>query len=445
MRLGFGWKTVLGLIVAAVSHGTPALAIAPGSTRTVRATGFDLLRLADRMAAQGDNAQSERIYTLLANDPDPDLRNEARFRLAKLRLSAGETQAAALLLREILDEKPSAAAARLQLAQILYGMGDEDAALRELRALRSASLPPGVAQFVDRMSATLQANKPLGFQLEFGLAPDSNINRATRSDTLGTVLGDFTLDEDAKARSGVGAMVRGLAQARFPLSDSIGLSARASGEANIYRDKDFNDITLDLSAGPQLRLGRTRLTAEAGVTGQWYGMEAYQRAWRLSLGGTQPIGSRSQLRVDATARWVDNKFNNLQDGHGRSVRARLERALSPRLLVAGSLGLDRYKAEDDAYSTRSWTAGLSAYRDIGRITVNAGVDFGRLRSDERLALLPESRKDRWARFQLGAVFRNLTVAGFAPVVRLVVERNQSTVEYYDYKRTRTEFGISRAF
>jgi hypothetical protein len=68
-----------------------------------------------------------------------------------------------------------------------------------------------------------------------------------------------------------------------------------------------------------------------------------------------------------------------------------------------------------------------------------------LRSDERLALLPEARKDRWARFQLGAVFRNLTVAGFAPVVRLVVERNQSTVEYYDYKRTRTEFGISRAF
>lgn len=445
MRISPAGKAVIGLAVVASPQATPSFANAPGATRTVRATAADLFRLADRMAAQGNAAQSERIYTLLANDPDPDLRNEARFRLAKLRQSAGQTQSAALLLRQILDEKPNAAAARLQLAQILYVMGDEDAALRELRALRSVSLPPGVAQFVDRMSATLQANKPLGFQLEFGLAPDSNINRATRSDTLGTVLGDFTLGEEAKARSGIGAMARGLAQARVSLSESLNLSARASGEANIYRDKDFNDITLDLSIGPQLRLGRTRLTAEAGVTGQWYGMEPYQRAWRVSLGGTKPIGSRSQLRLDATARWVNNKFNDLQDGHGRSARVRFERALSPRLLVATSLGFDRYNAMDDAYSTRSWTGGLSAYRDIGRMTVNAGIDVGRLRADDRLALLPEARKDRWTRLQLGAVFRNLTVGGFAPVVRLVVERNRSTVEYYDYKRTRTEFGISRAF
>lgn len=49
------------------------------------------------------------------------------------------------------------------------------------------------------------------------------------------------------------------------------------------------------------------------------------------------------------------------------------------------------------------------------------------------------------RLHLGAVFRQLTIAGFAPTARLVIERNRSNVEFYDYKRPRTEFGISRAF
>jgi hypothetical protein len=49
------------------------------------------------------------------------------------------------------------------------------------------------------------------------------------------------------------------------------------------------------------------------------------------------------------------------------------------------------------------------------------------------------------RLQLGSVFRQLTIGGFAPITRLVIERNRSTVEFYDYKRIRTEVGLSRAF
>jgi len=141
----------------------------------------------------------------------------------------------------------------------------------------------------------------------------------------------------------------------------------------------------------------------------------------------------------------DNQLNDLQDGRGGTLRARYERALSPQLSVAASVSLDRFKARDDAYSTRSWTAGVSAYREIGRMTLSIGADVGRLKADERLSLLPEAREDKLMRFQLGAVMRQLTVAGFAPVARIIVERNKSTVEFYDFKRTRTEFGISRAF
>jgi len=77
--------------------------------------------------------------------------------------------------------------------------------------------------------------------------------------------------------------------------------------------------------------------------------------------------------------------------------------------------------------------------------LSAGVDVGRLHADDRLLLLPQARRDRLTRISFGSVFRQLTFAGFAPVTRLIIERNRSTVEFYDFRRIRTEFGISRAF
>jgi len=423
----------------------PGLA-GPGSrSASIRATAAQMFELAAQLEKRGDSNQASAILTLLANDPNPDVRNEARYRQALLMEADGRDQDAAVLLRQVLDAKPDASATRLKLATLLQKMGDEGAALRELRALRTIDLPPTVARFVDRLSASLQASKPLGFQVEVALAPDTNINRATRSDTLGTVLGDFTLDEEAKARSGIGAAIRGMAQARKPLTDRLSVVARASGEARLYRDKEFNDISLDFSAGPEFQLGRTRFAAEAGVVQQWYGMEPYQRGFRLAGSATRPVGPVSQIRIDAGYRTVDNRLNDLQDGHGFSARLRYERALSPTTLVSTSIGVDRFKAQDDAYSTRFIGGSVTAYREVGRMTLSAGIEVGRLKADERLVLLPEVREDSLIRFQLGSVFRQFTVGGFAPMMRVVIERNKSTVEYYDYTRRRTEFGVVRAF
>lgn len=437
-----GRALVAGLALLALTPATASPEAAPDRAR-IKASATDLFNMAESLLKSGQSEQARSLLELLAGDPDLEVRSEALFRQAQLLDAGGRHQAAAVMLRRILDGNPKAAAVRLKLATLLQKMGDEESALRHLRALRSADLPLTVARFVDRLSASLQASKPFGIHLELALAPDSNINRATRSDTLGTVFGDFALDQ--KAESGVGAAVRGMAQARRPVTANLTLIARASAEANLYRDKEYNDISLDLSAGPEWRIGRTRLTAEGGVGQQWFGMKPYQRNLRLAGSVTQPIGAVSQARIDLSARWTDNRFNDLQDGRGVSARLRYERALSPQMLVSAFAGIDRFKARDDAYSTRSWNAGVTFYREVGRMTLTAGAEFGRLQADDRLALLPEAREDRLTRVHLGAIFRQLTIAGFAPMTRLVIERNRSSVEFYDYKRTRTEFGISRAF
>ena len=438
-----GREIALLVCLTLLAISAPADATTARGPATVRATAAQMLRLAEQLLRRGRSNEAQTVLELLTRDPDSNMRNEARYKLADLQASDGKLSAAAVLLRQILDERPDAAPARLQLAAILGKMGDEDSALRQLRALRSGDLSPQVARFVDRLAASLQANKPLGFQLELALAPDTNVNRATRSDTLGTVFGDFVIDEHVK--SGVGAAVRGLVQTRLPLSDGLQLAARAASDVNIYRESDFNDITLDFAAGPDYRVGQLRMTAEVGGGQQWYGMKPYQRTVRLAGSVSRPLGAVSQVRLDIAGRLTDNKFNDLQDGHGIGARLQYERAISPELLLSLSAGADRFKAMDDAYSTKIASFGLNAYRDLGRMTLTAGVELGWLKADERLQLLPEARADRITRVSFGAVFRRLTFAGFAPMTRVLIERNKSNVEFYDYKRIRTEIGISRAF
>jgi hypothetical protein len=435
---------VLLLAEAIAPHPGPSDGLGSRSLR-VSATAPQLFELATQLEAMGNFDKAGSILTVLESDSDPNIRNEARYRHALLLGRLGQHRDAAILLRHVVDESPAATAARLQLAATLQALGDEEAAWRELRAIRSTELPPTVARFVDRVSASLQANKPFGVQVELSVAPDSNINRATRSDTLGTVIGDFTIDDGSKAKSGLGAALRGMAHARLDLSESAALQARAGTEAHLYRDKDFNDIALDLSAGPEFSLGPSRLGFELGAVQRWYGMEPYQRGLRAAAYASVPVDSVSRARLDLSGRKVDDRLNNLQDGKGFAFRLRYERALSPQLLVSAGFGVERFKARDDAYSTKGWAAQFSAYRDIGRTTLSAGVDIGRLWADERLTLLPDAREDNFLRLQLGLVNRKLTVAGFAPMSRLVMERNKSTIEFYDYKRTRMEFGITRAF
>ena len=121
-----------------------------------------MLSLADEMARHGKNDEAENIFEVLARDPDQDIRNEARYRRAKLLRARSNYRGAALLLRRILDERPDATPVRLELAQMLDRMGDKDGAWQQVRAAQAAGLPPAVARLIDRYSDALRAQRPFG-------------------------------------------------------------------------------------------------------------------------------------------------------------------------------------------------------------------------------------------------------------------------------------------
>ena len=424
---------------------TSSSALIPPS-QTIQLRPEQLLAIAESAQSRGDVQTAAAAYEALSHDRDADIRNEARFRRAKLLMVQGKMTEAALLLRQILDEKPAAAPVRLELAGVLDKLGDKEGAWRQIRAVQAGGLPPAVRRLVDRYSEALRAQRPFGASFEIAIAPDSNINHATSRDELGTVLGDFQIADDSKAKSGTGLALSGQAYRRFGLSgDGRQLLLRFGGVGNLYKKSRFDDFTADLGIGPELDLGSSRLNLEAGITQRWYGQKPYMRSARLGFSAQRQIGRTTQLRLVGTAALVDNRINSLEDGKDYSGELSVEHALSPTTGVSITTSALRESLDDPAYSTTSWRFGLLGWRDIGRITITATGQMGRLRADERLSLFPDKRSDRYLRLDLGATFRQIQWHSFAPVFRFSFERNRSTIAFYDYRRTRTEIGIVHAF
>ena len=435
------------LAAAVVTDGSPTPAdTAERAERKVTLGPAAMFRLAERASAAGDTRMVAAIYRALEQDANAEVRAEARFRHAKLMILQKRNRDAALLLRRLLDDKPEAAGVRLELAWQLQLLGDADAALREVRAVQASGLPPAVARLVDRYSEALRASRPFGASFEFALAPDSNPNRATRSDTLGTIFGEFDIDEGSKATSGTGVALRGQTYRRFSLGgDDFNLLVKLSGSADLYKTSRFNDVASDLAVGPEMQFGENQINVEAGTTLRWFGQKPFMRSVRVGTTVVRPIGRRSQLRLSGTAAIVDNLVNDFQDGKVYAGEFSVERALTETTGIALTGSVARQSLKDAGYSTTGWRFGMLGWHELGRVTLTASAETGRLHADERLSLFPDKRSDRYSRLSLGMTFRRLSFGGLAPVVRYTLERNRSSIAFYDYRRRRTEVGFARAF
>jgi hypothetical protein len=413
----------------------------------VTMSAAELFGFADAARDRGDFETAESAYRALSTNPDVEVRSEARFRLAMMLADRmGKPREAAVELRRILDEKPDAVRVRLELARMDAALGNLGAAERELRAAQaSGQLPPEVEQAVRFYANALSASKPLGGSLEVALAPDTNINRATRSDTLGTVIGDFVLSDDAKAKSGLGLSLRGQGYVRLPLGKGSRLLGRVSTSGDIYRDKDFDDIAVAVQAGPEFVAGKDRFSFAAGPVWRWYGLKPYSLSVGLSGQWQHPLGKRGQMRFDFGASHVDNRRNDLQDGAVYSSSIGVDRAFSARFGGGIQANLSRTAVADPGYSDVTGGGSLYLFREFGRTTAVVSLGYSRLEADKRLLLYPKRRVDDRLTASGSLTLRRFRIGTFAPYLRLRYERNASSVGIYDFNRLAGEFGLTAAF
>ena len=409
-------------------------------------TPAELFSLANDARKRRQFDVAEKVYRALAEHPQIDLRTEARFRLAlMLADDVARPVDAAVLLRMILDEQPDASRVRIELARIQVMLGNYEAAGRELRAAQAAGVPAEVDRLLRFYTLALESRKTFGANLEVGFAPDTNINRATSSDTLSTIIGDFDLSENARATSGIGVFARGQAYYRQRVGSQLDMLYRLNGQARVYEDGAFNDYALSVQAGPQMKSGADEITLSALASQRWFGGEPYLTSYGVSINYRHPMDPRTRLTADLTGNVANDRKNDLRDSDRLGLALGVDRAFSARSGGGLRVSADRQMARDPGYSHASGGVQAYTFREFGSVTLVLDASYAHLEADRRLFLYPRRRIDD--RFEVGVAgtFRSLRVDRFAPTIGFNWEKNTSTVGIYDYQRLSAEVGISAAF
>ncbi|GAA3998824.1 surface lipoprotein assembly modifier [Sphingomonas humi] len=434
--------SILALASFATAGALPAPRCEGG--RCTGLTAAHLIRLADQRAAAQDRESARALLMKVLQDREPAARAQARFGLARLAESAGDLPAAERWYRAVLDEQPAAAAVRLALGRVLAQQRKTIAAGRELRRAQAAGLPPEVARTVERIVSLLRNDAPYGGSFEFAFAPDSNINRSTRSDTVTAFGLPFALDEGSRGRSGVGLAFAGQLFGRVPVGDHQ-LTVALTSQGNVYKHRAANETYTTLSAGPQFRFGNMQLSASALAGRGAQGGQHTSDSYGIDTKARFPVGRTTAVALAAVAIHERNRRNEALDSTSYGASAAVEKALSPRLYARATTNVTRVASVTAPLSSWSLGGGLTLIRQLGPFTATMGGEIRHLRGDEPFFVFGRARRDTFLQGSLGVIARPLAVSGFAPVVRVTHSRNQSKIELYDYTRSRIEFGVTRDF
>ena len=402
--------------------------------------------LADRAAARGNTDQAIDILKVATQDRNADYRAEARVRIARLLAWKGDLRGAIYWYRQLLDEQPEAAAVRIELARALLSLGEEGAAAAELRRAEAVGLPREVSRAIRNASDMLWSNRPFGADLSLGLAPDTNINSATSSDTV-TIFGlPFQLSDDGKANSGVGITFSADVVARQRIGETSRLIIQAVATGRIYRDNRFNDISYSISVGPELRISPSvRLRPAAIIGRRIYGTDRLYSFHGLSGIGQVAVDAKSQVTIGGN--WTDFHYDAERSGQSGPAyvgNVAYDRALSGRFSARGGLTLGRTRARDAQFSTKSVSSDLTLSRDMGHWTLWTRGSFTRLWGDADYAFLATRRNDRVIETEGGLIFRRISLFGLSPQARLAYTSATSPIFFFRYRRLRSELSLTKS-
>ena len=371
---------------------------------------------------------------------------DALFLLGMIALANDDYPAAIMRFRQALEREPNATRIRLELARTLFlAKNDEDAEYHFKLAI--AQHPPApVVENIARFREAIRARRAWRFNVNFGIAPDSNINSATDKERVEIFGLPFQLDASARARSGTGIIVGGDASIRLRREHKVPIYLGAYGRMVRYPDHDFDDIYVGGEAGPEFRLSAGRLRVAATGFHRWYGGDSLVTSLGARLNFDKVIGGKWGLEASLAAR--HNAYARRSDVDGWEVEASVSanRAVSASALGFAYASIQRTIAHDPGQSSRSARLGGGVLKEVGwGLRPQISFEVARQVNDAPLALFNQTRRDWRLQASASIYKRDWNVMGFAPSLRVTYTRNFSTISLYDQKRLRAEFGIAKAF
>lgn len=404
----------------------------------------DILAIAGRLIDAGKYDEAQTLLDRLATDDVGGVERE--FLGGMIALARKDYARAEVLLRKILLGDPSLVRVRLELARTLFlARKDEDADYHFRLAIAERPSEAVIAN-ISRFREAIRARRAWRFNVNIGIAPDSNINSATYKEGVDIFGLPFQLDKSAQALSGTGIIVGGDASLRLRRGRNVPIYLSAYGRMVRYPDHRFDDIYVGGEAGPEFKLAGGRLRAAVTGIRRWYGGDPLVASVGGKLNFDKMIDGKWSIEAALAAR--HNDYSRRSDVDGWDVEASLaaNRALGKSALGFAYGSVQRSFANDSGHSNWQGRIGFGVLKEIPwGLRPQLSIEAGRQVNDAPLPLFGKTRRDWRLQASASIYKRDWNLLGFAPSLRIIWSRNFSTIALYDQKRLRAEFGIAKAF
>jgi hypothetical protein len=399
---------------------------------------------AARLLATGQPAAARQLVDRLAAAGAGG--TERDFLDGMISYSAKDYHRAESMFRRILDGNPRLVRVRLELARTLFMERKDDQADYHF-SLAAAERPSAlVTRNITRFREAIRARRAWRFNVEFGFAPDSNINSATDKETVDIYGLPFRLDPSTRARSGTGRFVGGDASVRLNRSGKIPLCLGIYGRWTRYHHDQFDDAYAGVEAGPEFSFAGGQLRTTATGLMRWYGRRPLVSSLGARADYEKLVGD--EWKIGGTFLVRHNDYAKRRDVDGWDVEARVSasRPLGRTTLGFADAAITRSAANDRGQAYWRARAGVGALKEIGwGLRPQLRVDVSRQWNDGALAPFGERREDLRLEGSFSIYKRDWNMEGFAPSLSATFTRNYSTLPIYSERRLRAEVRLTRAF
>ena len=417
----------------------------------IQLTANELLNHATLLVEQRRFDEARPLIAVLALATTVGM--ETHFLAGYVAVETGDVATAVKEFRASLAIDPKQTRVRLELARALMMQGNDGGAAYHFRlAAQDSALLPEIRATIQAQRGVLRDRRPWHVSIDFGMAPDSNITNGTSAETVDLVVGNqtipLTLDENARARSGLGQTASLSAGYRFKIGDRGALLVDSDAQGVNYKGTANDDYTVQLAAGPEIRpTEASSISLQALGLQRWYAGDRAVTQIGARLAVQHAIGETQRVGVTLDARHSASGLQQDYSGWNFALYTTFEQVIARSMIASASVFARADRLNEAAYSSNEFGLSLGIGGELPH-GINAGITGTASRATYAAplaALSNDPRADWRLAGRLYAGVRSLRLMGFSPSVSYTYTLNASSLSLYESKRSRFAFSLARYF
>ena len=435
------------LLVASLTIQVPAWSQEKLSAEEVKA----LLAQGKQLVVASQMAQAYELLSphefQLAGNVDYD------YLYGTAALDTGHPDLAIFALERVIEERPSYAGARLELARAYYDIGDNESARYHFDYLMGQNPPPNVQQAItsylraiDRLAGAYRSIHLPHFAA--GVGWDSNPNASTTVEQfLGFLLdGNNTEQESPMYHASLGDYYS------TPLSANAKLILTGAVSQRNYPDASFVDSTdIYANAAVEWNFGDTTVTPTIGAAFNWLDGDSNLDRYIGDISITHSLNDSWKLLGGATV--AAHRFTSdleIRDADIYNARAGFDYYFDPAsggaITLLAQVGTDNTEDDISPFDNDRWAVTLSGSRIIAPSMLLA-IDAGYKNTDYdgKTSFFGRDREDDMVRGSISLHIFDWPLQGWRTIGRVAYTDVDSNLDLYTYDRTEVGLTFHRAF